>query len=164
MRKIAEIDICGVCLTVVDGDPGMCDGDMQAACVEAGERMAQNWPGYNVHGATGEPCHSSAECDGCGDPAAGERHPAVVLAPDYKLVNVSNPAAFGVEWSAGENGNRYQLANPRGTTGLLFGVKHEGSDKWLTTTVADPERFGMTASPTTFAQFRDVASRYVNDE
>jgi hypothetical protein len=70
--------------------------------------------------------------------------------------NVSNPAAFGVEWSAGEN--RYQLVNQRGTSSLLFGSCVGGI--WNSTPVVDPERFGELP-PKTFAQFRAIAETFV---
>lgn len=80
-----------------------------------------------------------------------------------QLTNVSNPAAFGVEWTAGETGNTYQLTNPRGTTNLLFSARHEGSIKWLpASSVVDPSRFGLTKPPTSFAAFRTVALAYIN--
>lgn len=164
MRKVADIGLCVVCITIVDGDPAMCDGRMQADCAEAAPKIAENWPGYNLHGTEGEPWTSSAECDGCGNPSQGERHPAVVLAPEYKLTNVSNPAAFGVEWVAGENGNTYQLSNPRGTTALMFGTRHAGKTEWLNTTVTDPSRFGMTSAPRTFKAFSAIAYEYVNGD
>lgn len=78
------------------------------------------------------------------------------------LVNVSNPAAFGVEWKAGETGSRYQLVNVRGTTGLLFGVKVQGASGWSTMPVVDPSRFGMDSPPRTFAEFRKVAENYID--
>lgn len=79
-----------------------------------------------------------------------------------KLANVSNPAAFGVEWVAGETGNTYQLVNPRGLDSLHFGVKRAGSDRWVTTRVVDPSRFGMTEAPKTFKAFLAIAEAYVN--
>lgn len=79
-----------------------------------------------------------------------------------KLINVSNPAAFGVEWVAGETGNRYQLCTSRGTATLTFGVRHADSDRWMTQTVMAPERFGMTSAPKTFAAFLAIAEAYVN--
>ena len=77
--------------------------------------------------------------------------------------NVSNPAAFGVEWAAGETGNRYQLVNSRGTTGLMFGAKHEGTTEWISTRVVDPERFGLLAPPKTFHDFMLIVRRYVEE-
>jgi hypothetical protein len=82
-----------------------------------------------------------------------------------KLTNVSNPAAFGVEWTAGDNGGstRFQLVNPRGTTTLLFGMRVEGRKSWTTTPVVDPSRFGLYAAPRTFRDFDEIARRYVAD-
>ena len=81
-----------------------------------------------------------------------------------KLTNVSNPAAFGVEWTNGDNGNRFQLANPRGTMTLVFGVLSEGSAEWRTTPVVNPSRLGMNEPPRTVLVFLDIANRYVNPE
>jgi hypothetical protein len=79
--------------------------------------------------------------------------------------NVSNPAAFGVQWSAGENGNDFQLVNPRGTTGLLFGMRNtrEGRSNWSTTSVVDPSRFGLNAPPTNYKEFLAVARSYIEE-
>ncbi len=52
---------------------------------------------------------------------------AGVAAVNVSYVNVSNPAAFGVQWIA--EGNRYTLVNPRGTAALWFGVKRDG--RWV---------------------------------
>lgn len=77
--------------------------------------------------------------------------------------NISNPTAWGVEWVGGEEGrNSFQLVNPRGTTGLWFGVRPKGESKWLTTEVVLPERF-MVSAPRTYREFVDVARRYVED-
>lgn len=78
------------------------------------------------------------------------------------VINMTTPAAFGVEWRAGENGTRFQLANPRGTRTLLFGAKPAGADQWMTTPVVEPSRFGMDTPPRTFAQFRRIADAYIN--
>jgi hypothetical protein len=77
------------------------------------------------------------------------------------FTNHSNPAAFGVEWTSEESGTRFQLVNPRGTTSLLFGMRAEGNDRWTTTRVVEPSRFGMTTPPRTFAHFREIATAYV---
>jgi hypothetical protein len=76
-----------------------------------------------------------------------------------KLTNVSNPAAFGVEW-AGESGKRYQLVNPRGTASLMMGAERHDGNGWANTPVSDPERFGMTSAPRTFAEFRRIAEAF----
>lgn len=78
-----------------------------------------------------------------------------------RFQNVSNPAAFGVEWTSEESGTRFQLVNPRDTMSLAFGMRRAGNDRWSTTVVVDPSRFGMTAPPRTFAQFREIATAYV---
>ncbi|ONI83481.1 hypothetical protein ALI22I_33840 [Saccharothrix sp. ALI-22-I] len=79
---------------------------------------------------------------------------------EVKFANVSNPAAFGVEWSAGENGCRFQLVNVRGTTGLMFGMKAPGRDRWSSMAVVDPSRF-LEATPRTYGDFLKVAHAYV---
>lgn len=78
------------------------------------------------------------------------------------VTNMSTPASFGVEWRAGEHGTRFQLVNPRGTRRLLFGTKPDGADRWMTTTVIDPSRFGLNTPPRTFAQFRRIVDAYIN--
>jgi len=78
--------------------------------------------------------------------------------------NVSNPAAFGAEWAAGDNGNRFQLVNSRGTTSLMFGVLHENSTEWISTQVIEPGRFGLDSPPRTWAEFLAIVRRYVEDE
>lgn len=80
---------------------------------------------------------------------------------EVKYQNMTTPASFGVEWTAGDNGSRFQLANPRGTTGLLFGVLTEGKTEWSTTSVVEPSRFGLTDAPKTFAEFMKVVRAYV---
>ncbi|MCG8926634.1 hypothetical protein [Lentzea sp. CC55] len=77
--------------------------------------------------------------------------------PNFK--NVSNPAAFGVEWTAGNHGSRYQLVNPKGTSSLLFGVMVSGSKTWSTTPVIAPDRF-LRATPETFGDFLEAARAY----
>jgi hypothetical protein len=79
-----------------------------------------------------------------------------------RLQNVSNPAAFGVEWVSGENGNRFQLVNIRGTRSLMFGMSSDGRP-WTTTPVVNPERFGMSEPPKRFAEFLKVATSYVSE-
>jgi hypothetical protein len=78
-------------------------------------------------------------------------------------VNMSTPASFGVEWSNGDNGSRFQLANPRGTGSLIFGVKPAGQDRWITTTVIDPSRFGMDKAPKSYAAFMTTVRKYVEE-
>lgn len=77
-----------------------------------------------------------------------------------KLVNVSNPAVYGVEWAAGDAQNRYQLVNLRGTASLLFGVWD--GQTWMTTRVVDPSRFGLTHPCKSFREFEAVAQVYVS--
>ncbi len=82
---------------------------------------------------------------------------AGVAAVSISYVNVSNPAAFGVEWIT--EGNRYTLVNPRGTAALWFGVKRDG--RWSHINVIDPSRFGLTDPPTSFPAFMAVVRAYV---
>lgn len=80
--------------------------------------------------------------------------------------NVSNPAAFGAEWAAGDNGNRFQLVNSRGTTSLMFGVQRagrEGPGEWVSTQVIAPERFGLVSPPRTWAEFLAIVRAYVEE-
>lgn len=77
------------------------------------------------------------------------------------LVNVSNPAAFGAEWVSPETGTRFQMANPRGTCTLLFGMKPAGSETWgPASTVTDPDRFGMAGPPKSYSEFVSVVRRF----
>lgn len=75
------------------------------------------------------------------------------------ITNVSNPAAFGAQWTIG--GSNYQLVNLRGTASLLFGMRASDGD-WTTTPVAAPERF-MTTAPRTYAEFRRAVEQFVTD-
>lgn len=55
-----------------------------------------------------------------------------------RIVNVSNPACVGYEWSTDDG--CYQVYQLRGTTGLYFGAR--GRDgRWYSTPVVNPERF-----------------------
>lgn len=77
-----------------------------------------------------------------------------------QLINVSNPAAFGIEWR--EGANTYELVNPRGTTILIWGAKNYDVDGgWTTTTVDRPARFGMRTAPQTFAEFRRIVDAFI---
>jgi hypothetical protein len=77
--------------------------------------------------------------------------------------NVSNPAAYGAEWD-GESGTTYQLVNPRGTTSLLLGAKNDRTGgRWMTVSVTDPERFGLTSPPAKWATFLAVVRKYVEE-
>lgn len=80
---------------------------------------------------------------------------------DIKYTNMSLPASFGVEWSAGEPANRHQLSNPRGTTTLVYGFKSADSDTWSTMTVTHVYRFGLTDPPTNFKEFMHIVRAYV---
>lgn len=80
-----------------------------------------------------------------------------------QYVNKSNPSCWGVEWSNGDNGSRFQLANIRGTGGLLFGVLPEGRDEWITQSVIAPERFTGGKDIKSFNGFMAVVRAYVED-
>jgi hypothetical protein len=84
---------------------------------------------------------------------------AGVAAVSITYTNVSNPAAFGVQWST--NANQYTLVNPRGITALWFGVHRDG--RWITTDVIDPSRFGLTTPPTTYRDFMTIVKSYVEE-
>ena len=73
-----------------------------------------------------------------------------------KLHNVSNPAAFGIEWQ--DDGTRYQLVNSRGTRSLMLGM--QTGRTWRNTTVVNPERFGMHRPPQTMAEFLAIAEAF----
>ena len=79
-----------------------------------------------------------------------------------KLTNVSNPAAFAVEWTAEESRNRYQLINPRDSETLWFGMWRQDEQRWATTPVVAPSRFGMDRPPKSFHAFFAIANTYVN--
>lgn len=86
----------------------------------------------------------------------------MTVAEGPTLVNVSNPAAFGVTWVSDESGTRFQLVNVRGTGTLLFGMRVADASRWSTTPVDDPSRFGMTRPPRTFPEFHRIACAYVH--
>lgn len=79
-----------------------------------------------------------------------------------EVINVSNPAAFAVQWTAGETGNTYQLLNPGGTAELTFGCKPAGRDRWRHTRVVAPERFGMTKPPKNHKESLSIARAYIH--
>ncbi|GGM45311.1 hypothetical protein GCM10012275_15440 [Longimycelium tulufanense] len=74
--------------------------------------------------------------------------------------NVSTPAAFAVEWVAGESENLYQLINSRGTTSLFFGIQRKDTGEWRTMSVLDPSRY-MDKPPKSFHEFEKVARSYI---
>ena len=76
------------------------------------------------------------------------------------FTNVSNPAAFGVEWTA-DSGSRYTMVNIRGTYGLTFGVRLTAEDPWITTRVDGAERFGLTEPPATYRAFLAIVTSFV---
>lgn len=78
------------------------------------------------------------------------------------LTNVSNPAAFAVEWTAEESGNRYNLVNPRDSATLWFGMWRNDEERWATAQVVAPSRFGMDRPPKSFRAFLAIANTYVN--
>lgn len=75
-----------------------------------------------------------------------------------QLKNVSNPAAFGIEWTACNT--RYQLCNPRGTSCLMMGIQ-TGGMSWHTTTVVSPERFGLAGPPANWRMFLAIAKAFI---
>jgi hypothetical protein len=58
-----------------------------------------------------------------------------------RFTNVSNLAAFGVEWTDEETGSTYQLVNPRGRMMLMFSIKTKPERGWSTVTVVTSSRF-----------------------
>jgi len=70
---------------------------------------------------------------------------------------VDNPAAIGVEWE--QDGTRYQLCNPRGTTLLVLGWRTD--QRWTWTTVDNPAY--AIASDATMRQVQQIMHRYVTD-
>jgi len=77
-----------------------------------------------------------------------------------KLTNVSNPAAFGVEFRLPDSGTRVQLVNIRGTASLMLGMERPGGNGWANTPVVAPERFGMRDAPRNFREFLKIAEAY----
>lgn len=78
------------------------------------------------------------------------------------LLNITNRAGFGVEWTMpGSGGTTMQLVNPRGTHYLLFALRPHYSADWLTMGVVDPKRFGLHAPAATFESFAPVAKAFV---
>lgn len=80
--------------------------------------------------------------------------------PLYRYVNVSNPAAFGIEWTHPESGNAFQMVNIRGTDNLIMGFRPAGRTGWITTLVACPERFTDGQPITTYARFLAIVRHY----
>jgi hypothetical protein len=134
MFKVAEIDICEDCLTVVDGDPNMGDAESQARCKVAAEGLAQNWPGRNVHGACPEDCDGSfswSACEGCGNTDGGNRHPAVVLG-SYKIT------VFRVEYVPTDDGDR--SVGREHETELTFDSAREIAEYLIKNGIDEPSR------------------------
>ena len=77
------------------------------------------------------------------------------------ISNVSNAAAFGVEWTS-DSATTYQLVLAHGGTTLVLGSRRPGATEWITTVVVDPQRFGLTTPPKSFAKFKDIALRFIN--
>lgn len=78
-----------------------------------------------------------------------------------KLSNISNIAAWGTEWVNGDNGNRYQMVQQRGTSGLVFGVLPAGQNRWINTPVSAPERFGHVKVFKSYREFEAIVRAYV---
>jgi hypothetical protein len=79
-----------------------------------------------------------------------------------KLTNVSNMAALGVEWED-EDGGRFQLVNPRGTSHLMLGVDFDKNRHWSTVPVTNPGRF-LTSPPRNFKEFMVVVEAWFADK
>lgn len=82
-----------------------------------------------------------------------------------RLSNVSNVAAFGVEWE--QDGTTFQLVNGRGSCHLFMGMRPAKSDWWSDPIpVFRPDRFGFDiyAPPLTYPEFHKVALRFVTAE
>jgi hypothetical protein len=78
-----------------------------------------------------------------------------------KFRNMSNPAAFGAEWTDSE-GSRFQLCNPRGTASLMMGFWNADRGRWYNTSVAAPERFGMTSAPKSWREFAGIVTAFID--
>lgn len=77
----------------------------------------------------------------------------------YRLINVSNSAALGVEWVT--HGTRYQLTSVRGTDGLILAAQTHSGGEWLLSPVEDPDRFGGPV--TDMRRLRVVARRFIEE-
>ena len=77
-----------------------------------------------------------------------------------RFANVSNPAAFGAEWTDGES--RYQLCTPRGTASLIMGFWNAEQGRWYNTSVAAPERFGMAGAPRNWREFSAIVTAFID--
>lgn len=75
----------------------------------------------------------------------------------YTLSNVSNSAAYGVEWVI--DGARMQLTCARGGEGLTLAIQTHAGSEWLVSEVESPERFG--APVTGPRELRHVAARLI---
>lgn len=81
--------------------------------------------------------------------------------PEIKIMNVSNPAAWAVEWIQPESGTTFQLYSLRWTSSLYMGMRPAGGT-WTNAPVTDPSRFGMTGEVSTWKEFAAIADRFVN--
>lgn len=77
----------------------------------------------------------------------------------YRLINVSNSAALGVEWWS--DGTRCQLTSVRGGDGLTFAAQTHAGDEWLVSPVENPDRFGGPV--TDMRRLRVVARRFIQE-
>jgi hypothetical protein len=79
--------------------------------------------------------------------------------PDPVTVhNVSNLAAFGVEWTDENSGTSFQLYNLKSTPSLYLGIRTASNAQWSTTRVVDPERFGLDRAPRNFKEFHNTVT------
>lgn len=77
-----------------------------------------------------------------------------------RIINVSNPAAFGAEWTQG--GSTYQAVNSLGSNNVFLYLKRaDGTWYPWGGALANPERFGWTGPAATWAQFRDFVTAFV---
>ena len=74
---------------------------------------------------------------------------------------VSNPAAYGWEWTEPDSGTRFQLAHARGTYTLTLGMRPKGQQEWVDLRlVSAPERFLKGEQPATAKAWRAVVDRW----
>ena len=74
------------------------------------------------------------------------------------IANTSTPAAFGARWET--DGTQFELACPRGTQRLIFGMLPNTSTRWTVVTVDDPTRFTGGDNITTNDDFLAVVARF----
>lgn len=75
-----------------------------------------------------------------------------------RLTNVSNLAAYGVEYIIPGSTTVVQLVNLRDTAGLVMGMKDD-SGRWFMDRVSNPERF-LDSPPRSYKEFLIVVDRW----